>query len=443
MSQKDDNTDESADKATRGGDIQDRWPWVERSVWNRRMLTALESGVKGGKWYSLNDKVTREKNLRAAARKVIANRGSAGVDHVSVEMFEGRLDAEIEKLIVTLEDGRYRPQSVRRVHIPKPGTSKTRPLGIPTVRDRVVQTALRHALEPIFERDFAEHSYGFRPGRGCKDALRRVNKLLTEGHVHVVDADIQGYFDAIPKDRLMAAVQEKVTDKRVLSLIQSFLDQEVMDQCSRWTPERGTPQGAVISPLLANIYLDPLDHLMAAEGFEMIRYADDFVIMCTTRADAERALVLIEDWMTEVELTLHPEKTHIAHGIEEGFEFLGYRFAHNERWPRKKSLNSVKDKVRAMTKRTNGYSLTTIITRLNRTLKGWFEYYKHSKFFIFERLDRWIRVRLRNLLRKRQKRKGFAKGIRDHRRWPNRFFADAGLFSLHATYAKVRQSALR
>jgi RNA-directed DNA polymerase len=442
MSQDNDNTDESADKATRGGDIQGRWPWVERSVWNRRMLTALETGVKGGKWYSLNDKVTREKNLRAAARKVIANRGSAGVDNVSVEMFEGRLDTEIEKLIMALEGGQYRPQAVRRVDIPKPGTSKTRPLGIPTVRDRVVQTALRHALEPIFERDFAEHSYGFRPGRGCKDALRRVNKLLTEGHVHVVDADIQGYFDAIPKDRLMASVQEKVTDKRVLSLIQSFLDQEVMDQCSRWTPERGTPQGAVISPLLANIYLDPLDHLMAAEGFEMTRYADDFVIMCTTRADAERALVLIEGWMAEVELTLHPEKTHIAHGIEEGFEFLGYRFANNERWPRKKSLKSVKDQVRAITKRTNGHSLATVIARLNRTLRGWFEYYKHSKYFIFERLDRYLRVRLRNLLRKRSKRKGFAKGM-DHRRWPNQFFADAGLFSLYAAYAEVRQSASR
>jgi len=239
------------------------------------MLTALERGVKGDRWFSLIDKVHPERTLAAAFSRVAANRGAAGVDHVTVTMFSGRLEMNLKDLSEDLRRGHYRPQQIRRHSIPKPGSQEMRPLGIPTVRDRVVQTAALMVLEPIFERDFAEHSYGFRPGRGCKDALRRVDELLKEGYRIIVDADLKSYFDTIPHDRLMALLGRKVSDGRMLGLIASFLKQGVLDGLREWTPEEGSPQGGCISPLLSNIYLDPLDHLMAERGFEMVRYADD------------------------------------------------------------------------------------------------------------------------------------------------------------------------
>lgn len=406
------------------------------------MLTALEQGVQGGTWYSLIDKVAKPENLRAAYARVRANGGSAGVDNVTARMFGQRLDEELARLVAPLREGRYEPQAVKRVHIPKPGSSKTRPLGIPTVRDRVVQTALRNVIEPIYEREFAEHSYGFRPGRGCKDALQHVDRTLKEGWLYVVDADLASYFDTIPKERMMALIEEKITDRKVLALIRAFLNQEVMESGKHWTPETGTPQGAVISPLLANIYLNPLDHLMAERGFEMVRYADDFVILCRTREQAEEALRQVRQWTDAVGLTLHPDKTHIAHAIEDGFEFLGYRFHNGERWPRDKSLTKLKDTVRAKTKRTHGDSMQRIVSDLNRTLVGWYAYFKHAKWYIFERLDRWIRGRLRSILRRRHGRKGRARGA-DHQRWKNAYFARLGLFSLLEAYRCERQSALR
>src|SRR5690606_1376591 len=218
--------------------------------------------------------------------------------------------------------------------------------------------------------------------------------------------------------------------------------QEVMESGKHWTPETGTPQGAVISPLLANIYLNPLDHLMAEWGFEMVRYADDFVILCRTREQAEEALRQVRQWTDAVGLTLHPDKTHIAHAIEDGFEFLGYRFHNGERWPRDKSLTKLKDTVRAKTKRTHGDSMQRIVSDLNRTLVGWYAYFKHAKWYIFERLDRWIRGRLRSILRRRHGRKGRARGA-DHQRWKNAYFARLGLFSLLEAYRCERQSALR
>jgi len=193
------------------------------------MLTALEQGVKGGKWFSLIDKIHPARTLRAAFSQVAANKGAAGVDHVTVTMFDDRLEENLKRLSEDLQSGLYRPQQIRRHYIPKPGSKEKRPLGIPTVRDRVVQTAVLNALEPIFEREFAEHSYGFRPGRGCKDALRRVDQLLKAGYTYVVDADLKSYFDTIPHDRLLALVAQKVSDGRVLSLIEAFLKQGVLD----------------------------------------------------------------------------------------------------------------------------------------------------------------------------------------------------------------------
>jgi len=277
---KEDELEAVPERARRAREILTRWGWVEPTVWTERMLTALDEGVKGGVWYSLMDKVHPERVLRAAYFRVAANKGAAGVDHVTVTMFEDRLEENLKDLSDALRTGTYRPQAIRRHWIPKPGSQEKRPLGIPTVRDRVVQTALRQVLEPIYERDFATHSYGFRPGKGCKDALRRVDELLKGGYTHVVDADLKSYFDTIPHDRLLALVAKKVSDGKVLNLIDAFLHQGVLDGLDEWTPEQGTPQGAVISPLLSNIYLDPLDHLMAESGFAMVRYADDFVILC-------------------------------------------------------------------------------------------------------------------------------------------------------------------
>ena len=250
-------------EATQARETQWRWYWVEPSVWTDRMLAALEHGVKGGKWFSLIDKVYSLDNLYAAVDKVHSNKGAPGIDHVTVEMFVRDLEANVSKLHKNLHEGTYHPQAIRRKWIPKPGSTEERPLGIPVVRDRVAQTALRNVAEPIFERDFAQHSYGFRPGRGCKDALRRVEALLKQGHVHIVDADLKSYFDTIPHEALLERIKEKISDGRVLKLIEAYLKQGILEDLKEWTPEKGTPQGAVISPLLANIYLDPLDHLMA------------------------------------------------------------------------------------------------------------------------------------------------------------------------------------
>jgi hypothetical protein len=232
------------------------------------MWTALEHGVRGGIWFSLIDKVYSERNLQAAFAAVAKNHGAAGVDRVTIEQFATRLSENLEHLHASLQTGSYVPQAVRRVWIPKPGTNQQRPLGIPTVRDRVVQAAVRNVVEPIFERDFAEQSYGFRPGRSCQAALARVDELLKAGYTHVVDADLKSYFDTIPHDKLMDLLRQKVADGRVLALIEAFLKAGILDGLEEWTPEEGSPQGSVISPLLSNIYLDPLDHRMAL-GLEL------------------------------------------------------------------------------------------------------------------------------------------------------------------------------
>lgn len=430
-------------RAKQAGDIQGRWSWVEPSVWTERMLTALEEGVKGGTWYSLIDKVSSLRNLRSAFSQVKRNRGSAGVDRVTIGMFEAHLEENLQRLSESLKEGSYCPQAVRRVWIAKPGSREKRPLGIPTVRDRVVQSALRNVLEPIFERDFAAQSYGFRPERGTKDALRRVAELLKAGHVHVVDADLQSYYDTIPRQPLLEQVRSKVADSKVLDLLEAYLGQEVLESAKHWTPERGTPQGAVISPLLSNIYLDPLDHRMAQLGYEMVRYADDFVILCRSQSEAQEALAEVMEWTTVAGLRLHPDKTRIVDATQRGgFDFLGYHFERGYRWPSAKSLRKFKDKIRSLTQRTNGHSLQRTISELVPIQRGWLEYFKHSQRSIFGELDKWIRMRLRSILRHRQKRKGRSRGL-DHNRWPNAFFAEQGLFSFTAAYAQARQSSRR
>ena len=407
------------------------------------MLATLEyHRVRGGKWHSLIDKVYTPANLESAYREVAANRGAAGVDHITLEDFTADLLRNLAKLHDHLRSGVYRPQAIKRVNIPKPGTNETRPLGIPTVRDRVVQAALRHVLEPILERHFGEHSYGFRPSRGCKDALRRVDRLVKAGYKYSVDVDLKSYFDTIPHERLIEDLRQYVADNQVISLVEKFLQAEVFDGLNHWTPLSGAPQGAIISPLLSNLYLNPLDHLLAEAGYEMTRYADDLVIQCQTRAEAEQALALVRNWAASRGLTLHPTKTQIVHVDEEGFEFLGYRFIKHRRFPRKKSLAKFKEVIRGKTKRANGRSLQAIIADVNRTLRGWYEYFKHSWRTTFRSLDAWVRMRLRSILRKRAGRRGRGRGA-DHQRYPNAYFAELGLFSLTAAHARESQSSRR
>jgi RNA-directed DNA polymerase len=402
------------------------------------MLDALQAGVRGGKWHTLHDKVYSSLNLYSASLSVLGNQGAAGVDHQTVEQFQDRNLEELKRLEEELRTGKYQPHAVKRVWIPKPGSTEERPLGIPSVRDRVVQTALLNVLEPIFDVTFAEHSYGFRKGRGCHQALERVEALLNEGRVYVVDADLKSYFDTIPKDRLMNRVRERVSDNGVLGLVGKFLDQGVMDGLSEWVPEKGTPQGAVISPLLANLYLNPLDHLLAEAGCAMIRYADDFVILCRSRVEAEQALAKVQQWVEENGLVLHPTKTKIVDARTDGFDFLGYTFRGTLRLPRKKSLAKMKDTIRAKTKRTNGNSLQWIVGTLNATLRGWFGYFRHCHWNVFSDLDSYLRGRLRSILRKRAGRRGRGRGL-DHQRWPNVYFADLGLYSLKSAHGRLSQ----
>jgi RNA-directed DNA polymerase len=240
----------------------------------------------------------------------------------------------------------------------------------------------------------------------------------------------------------MTLVGQKVSDRRVLRLIESFLKQGILDGLHEWTPEEGSPQGAVISPLLSNVYLNPLDHLMAQRGFEMVRYADDFVILCRSPEDAAGAMALVQEWTVEAGLQLHPTKTKIVDAKTDAFDFLGYRFTDGTRYPRPKSMQKFKDTIRAKTKRGSGESLTKIINDLTPTLRGWFEYFKHSNWKTFGSLDGWIRMRLRSILRKRQGKRGRGRGI-DHHHWPNVFFAKRGLYSLRAAHDLAHQPSLR
>jgi RNA-directed DNA polymerase len=427
-------------RARQGGDIPARWAWVEPTVWTTRMLAALENGVKGGRWFSLMDKVYAPANLAAGWKRVRDNKGAAGVDHQSVAHFERHATKYLDELQRELREGRYRPRPVRRRWIPKPGTNQERPLGIPTVRDRIVQSALRQVLEPIWEAQFADQSYGFRPGRSCKDALRRVETLLHDGYTWIVDADIQSYYDSIDRSRLLGEVAKQVADGKVLELVEAMLEQPVMEDASRWTPEEGIPQGSTLGPLLANVFLHPVDEEVVHAGYELTRYADDQVILCRSEQEAVAALALLHDAMARRGLTLHPDKTRVVDMSEPGgFDFLGYHFEAGKKWPRSKSLTKLKDSVRALTKRNNGHSLQAIVTRLNAVLRGWFEYFKHARGRTFPTLDGWVRMRLRSILRRRHRRRGAGRGW-SNIRWPNVYFAKLGLFTMTTARASARRS---
>lgn len=422
-----------------------RWGWVEASAWTERMLAALGNGVKGGKWFSLIDKVSRPTTLEAAWRRVQANKGAAGVDGQTVGAFRHHAERHLRELHEALMAGTYRPQPIRRVEIPK-GPKQTRPLGIPVVKDRIVQTAVKMVIEPIFEAEFLDSSYGFRPQRSAKDALVEVDRLLKEGYTHVVDADLERYFDTIPHEQLRARVAQRISDGRILQLIDGWLEQDIMAGMQSWTPTSGTPQGAVLSPLLANVYLHPLDAKMAQRGAQMVRYADDFVILCRSAQDAQAALAEVADWVQANGLTLHPQKTRVGDAMQqgEGFEFLGYRFEAGKKWVRRKSLHKLKDRVRELTRRKRGDSLAKAVADLNPVLRGWFGYFKHANSWTFQMVDGFVRRRLRSILRKRQGKPAAGSSAKAaHKQWPNAYFAEQGLFTLQAAHAAASQSRCR
>jgi RNA-directed DNA polymerase len=401
------------------------------------MVRALEDGVKGGVWYTLWDKFNTLAALESAFAKVKSNDGAAGVDHMSIKDFERDKDKHLRALHEALKSGTYRPSAIRRRYIPKAGSKELRPLGIPTVRDRVVQTALLATIEPIFEREFSENSFGFRPRRSAHQAIERVEHLLNAGNKWVVDVDLKAYFDTVSHPLLMVLVKQRIADGRVLGLIETFLKQPVDEEGRRWTPLVGTPQGAVMSPVLANVFLDPLDHRLAKQGYEMTRYADDFVIQCRTEAEARRALNEVSRWCDSVALTVHPTKTRIVHvSAQEGFDFLGYHFrerrddpTRTSLWPREKSVKKFRSTLKPLTKRTNGTSLSSIVATVNPVLRGFHGYFKKSVLHGLEALDKWLRGRLRAILRRRAGRRGRSGG-QDHRLWPSAFFDTLRLFSL-------------
>jgi RNA-directed DNA polymerase len=403
------------------------------------LTTLLENRVRGGKWHALIDKVYAPLNLFTASRKVTGKRKAAGVDGQSCEAFEEHLLVETRRLSEEIRTGSYRPNAVRRVHIPKPGRpNETRPLGIPTVRDRVVQRAIVNVIEPILDHQFHERSFGFRHGRGAHDALRIVEQKLQAGCVYVVDADLKGYFDTIPKDRLLALVQEHISDSRMLHLIRLFLDQNILEELREWTPVAGVPQGAVLSPVMSNLYLNPLDHQMADNGFEMVRYADDFVVLCRSQSEAETALQMITAWVETAGLTLHPTKTKIVDSRVESFAFLGYSFRGDQVYPRRESLAKMKTRIKELTPRRRPGSIERIAADLTSVLRGWFGYFRHCRWTIFKALDAKIRSRLRQLLLQRHRRN--PQGLARTQRWPNDFFAKAGLYSLRDAHFRFDQS---
>lgn len=423
-----------------------RWGWVERSVWTDRMLQRLEQSQAQTVWFSLWDKVWAENNLHQGCLEVIMKRGSGGVDGQSTQQFQAEWGEQISRLQEELRRGHYRPLPVKRVWIDKLGSTEKRPLGVPAVRDRVVQAALRHVLEPIFERDFAAQSYGFRPGKSAQQALQRVEELLRNGHCWIVDADLKSYFDTIPQERMLAKVKRRVADGRIIELLEAYLRAGVMESGKGWQPtEAGTPQGAVISPMLANLYLNDLDHQMAQSGMEMVRYADDFVVLCRNEAEAQAALAKIQGWVEEAGLNLHPTKTRVVNAAEPGgFDFLGYHFERyrdgsGKKWPRKKSLLKLRQTIREKTGRLRSQSLETIITEINPTLKGWYAYFRASLPTALEAVDGWVRRRLRSIVRFRRGRRGISKG-RENAELTNQWFAARGLFSLAEAQRRSLQS---
>jgi len=409
-------------------------------IWTPAMVRRLKSDEEEGKrWHLLIDKVGALTNLREAWRLVAANKGSAGISGQTIEDYSRDLEARLNSLSRRIQCGHYHPRPIRRAYIPKTdGSGKMRPLGIPEVEDRIVQTAIVLTIEPIFEVRFLECSFGFRPARGAHNALHIVETAVKGKKKWVVDGDIKDCFGSFPHDLVMQQVKTRINDRKLLTLIQEFLQAEVVEAMNRWKPTVGSPQGATLSPLLANIYMHVFDTHMMERGYEVVRYADDFVILCETEDDAMNALETARQVLESMGLVMHPEKSKVVDSTRGDFQFLGYIFAPWGRKPRPSSLAKMRDAIRMKTRRLDGRSIRVIIRSLNRTLRGWYKYFRYGAGAELERLDQMVRRRLRSILRKRAGRQGTSKPGADHKRYTNAGFKALGVFELWEQREKDR-----
>jgi RNA-directed DNA polymerase len=352
------------------------------------------------KHHSLTGRITMQV-MHDAFRSVRKNRGAAGVDRQSIAMFEANLEQNLIALMKDLKTGTFQPLPARRTYIDK-GGGKKRPLGIPCVRDRVAQEVLRQLLTPLFESLFHDQSYGFRPRRSCHDALRKVDELHKAGFSHVLDADIQGFFDNIPHEVIMTGLRHVVADGNILNLVERFLSAGVLEDGIKYPTTVGTPQGGVLSPLLANIALNFLDWQLHDAGFRFVRYADDFVVLCQSEHHAQEARKLVERAVAELGLTLSAEKTHVTKFLK-GFAFLGFVMTHRARRMRPKSVEKYKDRIRELTIRSRNLDAEAV-SRINAVIRGVARYFATTFSTVtkqFEKLDAWTRKRLRLMKLKR------------------------------------------
>lgn len=342
--------------------------------------------------------------MHEAFRAVKRNKGKAGVDKVSIEVFSKQLDQNLEALMRNLKRGTFQPRPVRRTYIDK-GGGKLRPLGIPTVRDRVAQEVLRRLLSPLFEPLFHDDSHGFRPRRSCHTAMERLLETWRSGHRHVLDADISGFFDCIPHEVIMRGLTNVVADGNILGLVQKFLTAGVLEDGVVQSATLGTPQGGVLSPLLANIALNFLDWHLDKLGYRFVRYADDFVVLCRTERQAKEAHQAVKLFIEQLGLTLSSEKTHVT-TFRKGFTFVGFDVQSNSVKMRAKSVEKYKDRIRELT--TRSYNLDSeCVAKINSVVRG-VAYYFGTPFSTcvqqFQELDRWLRMRLRCMRTKRKRR---------------------------------------
>lgn len=354
------------------------------------------------RYYTLNDKVYAMENLHEAWLKVKKNQGSGGIDGVTIEGFEKNLNRNLREIQRLLQENRYEPDPVRRHYIEKEN-GKLRPLGIPTIRDRVCQQAVRQIIEPIFEQDFYYYSFGFRPGFSAHQAISTIRRAKRSGYEYVIDLDIMSFFDEIPHELLMEKVHERITDGKVLTLIRSWLTAGVMEDDQFHETKVGSPQGGVISPLLGNIYLNHFDWGMKERGFAVVRYADDAVILCKTKEQAEEAYQAAKTILEkELQLRMHPEKTKVVH-FDDGFRFLGFDFWKEYLILPDAKIKKYKDHIRKITRRQQGNNLGQMIKNLNEVVRGFGNYFGIGNVKKkFQRLDEWTRMRVRAFIRKKK-----------------------------------------